>query len=176
MFAVLFIVLPTIAVVAWLVTRDVVPNESPDTLIDSPQNDVDLPSNEPAQEAAPDSTQAPPNDDGMSDPPDSQVSSLISLDLDAGFLTFLFSPETQTAIDEEILTKISELLSSPQNTDSSIIAVEIPELSDNDTNIVTNAIISAFEALEVSLNKITFFIYHLEPNTRTFEIIISLQR
>jgi len=176
MFVVLFIIIPTIAIVAWLVTRDVVPNESPDALIDSPHSDVGLSSNDSTHEAAPGSPQALPGNDTVSESPDSQISNLLSYDLNAGFLTFLFSPETQTTIDGDILTKISELLSSPQKTDSSIIAVEIPDLSDNDTNIVTSAIINAFEALGVSINDIVFLVYQSGSDAQAVEIIISLQR
>ncbi|MCL2628360.1 MAG: hypothetical protein FWD44_06675 [Oscillospiraceae bacterium] len=102
-------------------------------------------------------------------------SNLVDFNLNAGVMTFLFSPGQQSALDENIISLIAELLNSPQNTAEAKIAVEIPQLGDENTAVITNAVIAALEALEVSINDITFFVYMIETKTEDYEINISFR-
>ena len=94
----------------------------------------------------------------------------IALDVDEGIMTFLFTPNSQTELDDESFSMLGELLKSPQNTNSSTLAVEIPLLSDEETAVVTAAVIDAFNKYSVPLSKIIFYVYHPESNIQTYEI------
>jgi len=96
----------------------------------------------------------------------------IALDVDEGIMTFLFTPGSQTEIDDESFSMIGEFLKSPQNTTSSTLAVEIPLLSDEETVVITGAVVDAFTKYAVPLSKIIFYIYHPEANIQTYEVTL----
>jgi len=176
MLAVLFVVLPLVIIIAWLATRDVTPSESSNGSHEVHQNGNDNTASGQTSEDDPRLTQAPPNEEGSdSERPDLALNDIIVFDLESGIMTFIYTPESQTDLEESTIAKIRELLSSPQNTENSIISVEIPQLSDYDTEMLSNTIINAFESLEVSLSVIIFNIYQPDPNIKKYEIVISFQ-
>ena len=122
------------------------------------------------------SSQDPPGGDSI-DPAtlDPSVAGPIDYDIANGTMAFLFTPDLQTSLDDNTVSMIGELLSSPKNTNTSKIAVEIPQLPDDEVAIVTTAIINAFATYEVPLSDIVFFIYHPEMIERTLKINISFQ-
>ena len=131
-------------------------------------------SDEPAQEIA--QAQAPQNSDNdESTPLAPALTNTVNADFDAGTMTFFFTPNAQTSLDENTVSVIGELLLSPKNTEDSTIVVEIPQLDDDDMAVLTTAVINAFSAHEVPLSDIVFIIYQPEPDTQTFKINISLR-
>jgi len=175
MFAVLFIVLPAIIVVAWLTTRDTSPDEHINDSNGAHQSEADIEATESAPEATTDTAQATPehnNDEPI--PPGTSPDNLIAFDTDAGLMTFLYTPGSQTTLENSIITKLGELLSSPRNTGNATTTARIPQLSDDDTQILTDAIINAFESLDIPHGVIIFNIYQPDPNATEFEITISI--
>ena len=176
MFVVLFIVLPSVVIVAWIATRDLAPKEPDDGSNGAIQDDIDPAASKQDSDDTPDpAVTQPRSDESGAIPPGTSNDDLPVFNLEAGIMTFLFIPESQTTLDENIVSKIGEFLSSPQNTGDSIIAVNIPHLPDNDTEILTNTLIDALESHEVPLSYIVFNIYQPNPNAHEFEITIFFQ-
>jgi len=163
MLIVFFLIIPSIIIVVITATRNSKPDES-------------LPA-EISTEHSTDSTVPSPGQDNQtgSPPPDSSLEGPISFDLEAGTLTFLFTPEHQTVLDSSTNEKIGELLESPKNTSNAKIAVEIPQLPDEETAKMTTVILNAFLAHDYSINDILFFIYEPQHTTNTYEITVSFQ-
>ena len=176
MFVVLFIALPSIIIVAWIVTRDTTPNESANDSRGAIQSGVDSEASEAIHDSSPDLTQTPQNNENSgsvhTDPP---ITNILVYDFEAGVMTFLFAPESQTALDENIVSKIRELLTSPKNTEDALTTVAIPQLSDDDSEVLTDAIINAFESLEIPLSVIIFNVYQPASEAQEFEVTISFQ-
>lgn len=106
---------------------------------------------------------------------DSTLEGPIAFDLEEGILTFLFTLDAQTAIDDESFSLLGDLMSSPRNIRGSKIAVEIPKLPDEDTATLTSIILNAFADQGVSAHSILFYIYQPELNVRTFTISVSFR-
>lgn len=146
MLIVLLLIVPSVLIVVWLSSRDNTPND------DEANN--------------PDSSQ----DSSASD-----NRNMVSFDLSAGLMTFLFSPGSQSSIDDYTAVRIGDLLKSPHNTDTSIIAVEMPLLSDDEAAILTNAIIDAFGKNNISMSDVVFYVYHPETSSSSYEVNISFR-
>jgi len=176
MLIVFFIVLPTLLLVIWAVTRDTLPDKSHPGSNDIPQSADGSTIFKSTLGTASGSILSSLNGDG-SGPVylDPSIAGPVHFDLDAGILTFLFTPDMQSSLDENSLSVIGAFLTSPQNNADSKIAVEIPQLPDEDTALLTKAIIDAFIILEVPLSDITFIVYQTEPDTQTFEIKMFYQ-
>ena len=152
----LILIIPSIILTVWTVRRDA--------------------ASEPPPRTNPDLTQfLPPVDESMPVSPDSPLSGPIAFDIDSGHMTFLFSPEAQTTLDDNTITKIGELLSSPQNTSDKKITVDIPQLSDGDMAVLTAAIINAFSTYDVPMSHIIFFVYQPRPDINIFEVNVAFR-
>jgi len=155
--AILIVVL-IITLASWSSSRETAPIDSiggPDSLI---QNGEDLPSNKPILDADPDvEPDLLENND-----PDQSLIDPDSLDLDAGTMSFHYTLDMQTYLDDNVVYLIGELLTSPKNTEASLISVEIPQLSDDDTIILTSAIIDVLSGFDVPLSDIVFFVVSTE--------------
>jgi hypothetical protein len=154
---VFFLLLPATIIAIWALTRGSASTELPLDTNGTYQNGSDSFSSEPTPV----------------DTPDPSLDDLVSFDLDAGTMTFLFTPNLQDTLDSNVDTKLGELLTSLKNTDDAKIAVEIPLLSDTDTAILTTAILNAFNKHDVPLSDIVFFVYQPDTDIQTFEISIS---
>ena len=176
MLIMLVLFLTSLTLVIWLFTRDSAPENTFNGSSDIPQNNISFSSSEPSPDIPYDSPQVSSSGE-TSEPlsPDSSLAGPIAFDFDAGLLTFLFTPDSQTAVDEDSVSKIGELLKSPKNERGAKIAVEIPQLSDDDTALITAAIIDAFEVYNIPLSSVVFFVYQPEPNLKTFAISISFR-
>ena len=171
---VFFLLLPTLIFAVWVLTRGAASTDLPPETSGVHQNGISSFSPEPSPENTPDSSLTLPNDDNTG--PSSIAPSLdgqIVFDLNAGVMTFLFTPDLQDTLDSDTDTKLGELLTSPKNTTDAKIAVEIPQLPDTETAILTTAILNAFNKHEVPLSDIIFFVYQTVPDAQTFEIKIS---
>ena len=173
---VFFLLLPATIIAIWALTRETETTDLPPDTNGIYQNSTGSFSPEPPPEDTPDPLLNLPDDDNNeSTHPDTSLNDLVAFDLEAGTMTFLFTPNQQDTLDSNIDTKLGELLTSPKNTNDAKIAVEIPQLSDNDTAILTTAILNAFNNHNVPLNDIVFFVYRPEPDISAFEVNISFQ-
>jgi len=154
-----FLVMPSLIVVVWILSRDTSPND--------PTYDSHY------AEQSEDDQNPSASDTGSNQDP--SLSGPIAFDSDAGIITFLFTPGLQTTLDDSTISMIELLLDSPVNTAKSKIAVEIPRLSDDDTAVVTTAIIDVFNEFGVLLSDLVFYVYQAEANIQTFRINISIQ-
>ena len=78
------------------------------------------------------------------------------VDPSEGTLSFFFSPGLQNTIDVETSSMLGIFLSSSKNVPGSLIAVEIPSLSDEHTEKTKSAIVSAFAALGIREQRLSF--------------------
>jgi len=163
---IVFFVLPGVILVTWALSREAAQNDLPPDPNSMHQNGTGSTTSEPTPAGTPDPSP---------EPVDPSLSGPVDIDLDAGTMTFLFTPEVQTALDAATLSSISEFLTSPKNTSGTKIAVDIPQLPDSDTANLTNAVTSAFTAHEIPLSDIIFFVYQPDPDHKTFEVKISFQ-
>jgi len=160
MFVVVLIVLPVIIVIISMVTRNSIQNDQYHGINGLSQTENGSVSTGQPSEAPANSSQTVPND---------------GLDIQAGVLTFMFTPSVQTSFDENTISLIGELLTSPKNTDDAQIAVVIPQLTDADAMTLTTAVSDAFTAYNVPLSRIVFYVNTPEPNTESHELTIRLQ-
>jgi len=159
MLVVLFIVLPSIIIIILITTRDTT-------------RDITPPISEPPGDVQQSSVEAGGTDSDLEDL-DSSLTGPVEYDIEAGTLTFLYTPDQQTSIDSETNSLIGQLLTSPKNTDESKIAVEIPQLPDEETSKLTTVILNAFITHNVSVNDIVFFVYPPQSGAKTYEINVS---
>ena len=117
----------------------------------------------------------PPIGDNEPTTGDPSLNGTATIDLDSGNMTFMFTPETQTFLDGDSISMIGQLLTSPKNTAGSKMAVEIPQLPDDEAVILTTAIINALSTHGVLLSDIIFLIYQPDAGIKTFKINISFQ-
>jgi len=94
----------------------------------------------------------------------------INLNLSAGTMLFLFSPELQDAIDEDTVTMIGDFLKSPRNTSNARIAVEMPQIPDDDMTNLISAITSAFSEHDIPLEKLAFAAFQTTSVEESFEV------
>ena len=161
----ILVVVLVITLVSWASSREAAQIDSigsPDGII---QNGDNLPSSGTILDADPgDEPKLPEN----SDPeqyltnPDQPLTDPGTFDLYAGTMTFYYTLDMQASIDDYIKGLIGELLTSPKNNEDSFISVEIPQLSDDDTIILTSAIIDVLSGFDVPLSDIVFFIVSME--------------
>jgi len=91
----------------------------------------------------------------------------------AGTLNFLYTPTLQDSVDSDTVELIGELLTSPANTRSAVILIQVPQLAATETAAVTSAITSAFAEHNVTSSDILFRTFTPEESTRTHEITVS---
>jgi len=148
----------------WALTRDTAPSEPPPGENGIYQNGSEPLLPEPSPESTPDTSLTSP---------DTSLAGPVAFDFENGTMTFLFTPNQQDVIDNNTDIKLGELLTSPKNTNDAKIAVEIPQLPDAETAILTTAILNVFNKHGVPLSEIVFFVYEPEPDIKTYEINIS---
>jgi len=98
-----------------------------------------------------------------------------TIDIDSGNMTFMFTPESQITLDGNVISMIGQLLTSSKNNNDSKMAIEIPQLPDDETAILTTAIINALSTYDIPLSDIIFFVYQPDSGIKTFKINISFQ-
>jgi len=151
MLVVVLIVIPLIVFAASVLTREINDNRSGVSINDTPQSADG--------EMSGDQLQENPEDFDFSD----------------GVMKFMFTPSTQTSLDENTIAMLGAFLTSPQNTENAKIAVEIPQLPDAESNIITTAVINALTNFEVPLSKIIFYVYQAPSGMESYELKIMTQ-
>ena len=125
----------------------------------------------------PDTVDTAPADGGNGaeeqDPPQPPLFGPTGGDPSKGMLSFLFSADIQNALDDETLAMLGEFVGSPKNTEKNIVAVEMPQLSDEDANTLYFAIISAFGDLGVSEQRLAYITQPSETAQSPFEVSLS---
>jgi len=164
MLIVSFIVIPSLILVIWAVTRRATIGElhyeSNGTVEVNAESSMDEPDIHDSSE-----NESVYDDFEPSDPED--------FDLAADLLIFLILPGSQASLDEDTIHAIGEFLTLHEYSDGDNIAVEIPQLSDEDMGNVTTAVLSALQENNVSINDIIFYIYQPESDSIEYEIRIS---
>lgn len=167
---VVLLIILALSPISWGSLRNTTPDNSLNNPGGIPQNDTNPIPADSEQDPEADSEETQASQNGSHS--DSAV-----IDIDAGVMTFLYTPATQKALNDSTLSMIGELVKSPKYTDDSVIAIEIPHLPDEDDAVtLTTAIIEAFTSLEVPLSDVVFFVYQTESDAGSFEIKISLIR
>ena len=90
-----------------------------------------------------------------------------------GTLTFLFSPDKQNTLDAETLSMVDTFIKSPSNTRSSLIRVETPKLSAEDTEKLASAVTKAFTDQGVPESRISYSVNQNEVEEDSFEVNLS---
>ena len=96
-----------------------------------------------------------------------------NVDLSEGTMVFLYWPDLQKPLDDEILLMFGEFLTSPKNTDTSVILAEIPLISDDETSTLIAAITDAFAGHGVPLRKLAFAVYQSDTDEPFFKVTLS---
>ena len=175
MLVVIFLIVPSIIIVVYTSTRNTLPDESLNTSNGQHQGVPGTDTTEQNPEGTDETTPAVSNDNTGTVSPGSSLTGSATLDIDDGKMTFLFAPSLQTTLEDNTSSTIGQLLLSPKNTEDAKIAVEIPQLPDEDTAVLTTVILNAFITHDVSLSDIVFFVYQPESDEEPFEINISFK-
>ena len=95
------------------------------------------------------------------------------VDPSEGTLSFFFSPGLQNTIDMETSSMLGIFLSSSKNAPDSLIAVEIPPLSAEHTEKTKSAVVSAFAALGIREQRLSFRTNQDEEASDPFRVNLS---
>jgi len=118
-----------------------------------------------------DSNDDPDLSDPPEDPPPAEPEKVqAELDLAEGTMMFVFSPDEQDALDDQVASMLGEFLTSPHNTLKAKVAVEMPNLSEEDTSILISALSDAFAQHGITQEKLVYMKNQAEPSERSFEV------
>jgi len=90
-----------------------------------------------------------------------------------GTLSFMFSPNLQNSLDPSTKNMMYELVNSAKNTEENVIAVELPQLSDEDVEKTMSAISSAFADLGIPSQRLAYITDQSELTENAFEVHLS---
>ena len=90
-----------------------------------------------------------------------------------GTLSFLFSPDLQDMLDAETSSMLGEFLRSSGNTDDSLIAIELPQLSDEDSEKIMTIMVGSFAARQIPEQRLAYIMHPGEIATGAFEVHLS---
>ena len=108
------------------------------------------------------------NDDDDSIYPESVGSPTVNVS--AGRFTFFFSVNNQDSLNNEIEVMLDMFLSSPKNVPGSLIVIETPVLSIDDSRAFMSVIIGALEGKNIDIDRITYIVDPEIPFTEYFEV------
>ena len=146
----------------------------PDTPTPTPTPDsTPTPTPEPTPEPTP--TPVPPggNGDGNGYGDDYPEFGPVGLNLTEGTMQFIFAPSIQDALDEDTVNMLSEFLTSPKNTPEAKVQVEMPNLSEDDTEHLLLAVTSAFSGYSVNVSEIVYVKNTTQVDSVSFEVKLS---
>jgi hypothetical protein len=135
--------------------------------------------NEPGSEPGNGSGSEPGSEPGNgsgSEPVEEPEPGPIDINVADGTMSFLFAPEMQDSIDTETVSMMGDFLKSPVNTRTSRIIARIPNLDEDDTAVVVDAITAAFAQHGVSQNRLSYVVYPSGTASNVFEISFSFER
>ena len=111
----------------------------------------------------------PPQDPPLSEPEHRPA----ELNLAEGTMLFIFAPDEQDTLDDQVASMLGEFLTSPHNTLKAKIAVEMPNISEEDTSALISALSDAFAQHGVTQEKLVYAKNQTEPVERFFEVKLS---
>jgi len=124
--------------------------------------------NPPDTSSPPDNIETdPPNGQGHSPPPGPGQSSVNPTE---GTLSFLFSQNSLNKLDDETESMLDVFLSSPKNTENSIIAVETPILPLDITEVFVPVIVDALTSRGIEESRIAHITDPTIPLADAFEV------
>ncbi|MCL2152633.1 MAG: hypothetical protein FWH57_06710 [Oscillospiraceae bacterium] len=88
-------------------------------------------------------------------------------------LSFIFSPARQDSLDDKTLSNLRGFVNSPENTDDSSIAIEIPKLSEADTQKLLKVLDNAFTDLGISEQRLVYISDQDATAQDAFEVTLS---
>ena len=97
----------------------------------------------------------------------------VGIDQSAGTMSFMYAPDMQESLDGDTISMMGEFVSSPKNTAESQIIVELPDLSDDETSVLINAIADAFAQHDVVRDVLSYVVSPADSNERIFEVNLS---
>ena len=97
----------------------------------------------------------------------------VDIDVSAGTMSFLYSPDLQNTLDADTISMLGEFITSPQNTADSQINVELPQLSGEEASELITAITDAFTQHNVAQDDIKYVVSSSVPEDNIFEIFLS---
>ena len=95
------------------------------------------------------------------------------LNLNEGTMLFVFSPDSQDAMDDATVSMFGEFITSPRNTAGAMISIETPNLSDDDNVALKSAIADAFSRLGITRGRLVYIQSEAEPGEHSFEVKMS---
>jgi len=99
------------------------------------------------------------NPETTPDPVPDPVMGLDRVSASAGTLTFYYAPDFQSELDAETLAAFKTFLSSPKNTRSNVIVIEMPYLTGDTLNNLIAAVANAFETFGIRKNDLSFIMF-----------------
>jgi len=97
----------------------------------------------------------------------------ISLDRQEGVMYFAFSPELQDSLDDDTVAMLGEFISSPKNTGNIQIAIEMPNLPDDERATLVKALSDALAQHSNKQYDFVYITYRSGAENRTFEVRLS---
>jgi len=98
----------------------------------------------------------------------------MNIDRTAGTMSFRFNPDLQDTLDADTVAMLGEFITSPRNTSSAQIAVEMPNLSEKDLSALIAAVTGAFAQHNINMDKLAFVNQQSGADERTFEVRLLL--
>ena len=97
----------------------------------------------------------------------------VGLNLAEGTMLFIFAPSVQETLDDDTVSMLSEFLTSPKNTPEAKVQVEMPNLTEDDTEHLLVAVSNAFSGYGVKVNEIVYVKNNTEVDGSSFEVSLS---
>jgi len=93
-----------------------------------------------------------------------------SIEVSEGKISFFFSPSLQNTLDVETSSLLDDFISSPKNAPDTLIAVEMPKLSDEDAEKLMSAVVSALAAQGIREQRLAYIVRSTEATGDVFEV------
>jgi len=98
----------------------------------------------------------------------------VNIDSTAGTMSFRFNPDLQNTLDADTTAMLGEFITSPRNTSGAQIAVEMPNLPEEDLSVLIAAVKGAFAVHDIDLEKLAFVNHQSGADERSFEVRLVL--
>ena len=134
------------------------------------QGSFDPPVEPPVEPDDPGDDDLPPDDVTPDEPPEI---GLVNINRTGGTMSFMFAPDQQNALDSDTISTLGEFVTSPRNTDNSVILVEMPDLPASQKSALTAAIADAFSKQGITRSGLLFETYAAQSGDSSFEVRLS---
>ncbi|MDR2571709.1 MAG: hypothetical protein LBD23_15640 [Oscillospiraceae bacterium] len=178
----LLLVLPSVvlAVKAWNSTP--LPDDLPNSTVSDPEDTPEDPNGPLPNGSGFDPNDDPQDDNGKKEPPDPtpdptddppDVNPII-FDRAEGTVEFVFSPDLHESLDSDTVKILGDFIRSPKNVRGAQIAIEIPQLPEDELAIILSAITDAFAQHGISQELLAFITYPSQTlDVRSIDVKLS---